>query len=114
MQLPRICKYILQRLVVSNITSNSEHFPVIVVVAFPVSVFVVVVIVAVDFCHYCVAVFYVILVVVIASAAGLLRSDHYVDIVIFLLSEHLHCMYNLRSIFERWVENENVKVKTKI
>ena len=51
MQLPQICKYILQRLVVSNITSNSEHFPVIVVVAFAVTV---VVIVAVDFCQCCV------------------------------------------------------------
>ena len=55
----------------------------------------------------------VILVVVIASAAGFLRSDHHVDIVIFLLSEHLHCMYTLRSIFERWDENENIKVKVK-
>ena len=111
MQLQRICKYILQRLVVSDITSNSGHFPFLCVCMC--------VCVAIDFCHYCVVFFVVnvidvILVVVIASAAGFLRSDHYVDIVIFLLSEHLHCMYTLRSIFERWDENENIKVKTKI
>ena len=111
MQLQRICKYILQRLVVSDITSNSGHFPFLFVCMC--------VCVAIDFCHYCVVFFVVnvidvILVVVIASAAGFLRSDHYVDIVIFPLSEHLHCMYTLRSIFERWDENENIKVKTKI